>query len=552
MSRSHRNRIWSCYTTSPDPLSGMDSLCQTCSRLTSHVLKPAHVVPVGDGFILHPDLAEPLAEAVPAIDSLLRVAAYHSPRNAQYIGDKEFQVLTMTAGRHSYATQRQIVTDWFTLMEHLTAAMRELRALCIGDTSNPSRGVRSSRAPSINPELPLALRGELPRTSRDSYGTRIAPEVSSRSHSRFRAIDTEPQELKSVIGVSTKKEKQSRTSTMLRGASANHSGYTPLKRDSMSSCRRYLAPAMVERGGLQVEMAEPRAAVSLPKDEGCTPAVPILEALPSRAAPPHYAALSPDTIRGGRARAAPPGPCSKPRLQEEAAKPAALTPLQRSPASARVEDEAAIDLRGLQDVKDPFPHPRIEALDVARVTPPPKSPAPVPAIADTVELGGLRDEVTLPRMAASARVPMEGAVAERDARQGLDRLARSHLAAESSAQWLSETESSAWQRSGIPQERILHDVDTVPNQQDAASRGKELRTVDRHSSVLVRGVATSSAPRPLASPLPRSIDTDGKAFALVNAIVRTIPSSHLVFDAHGDLVPEIAWEREGIGTRPWP
>ncbi|KAJ7080764.1 hypothetical protein B0H15DRAFT_855875, partial [Mycena belliarum] len=194
----------------------------------------------------------------------------------------------------------------------------------------------------------------------------------------------------------------------------------------------------------------------------------------------------------------------------------------------------------------------VEALDVARVTPPPKSPAPAPAIADAVELGGLRDEVTLPRMAASARVPKEGAVAGRDARQGLDRLARSRrLAAESSAQRLSETESSAWPRSEIPQERILHNVDTVPNQQDAASRGKELRTVDHHSSVLVRGVATSSAPRPPASPLPRSIDKDCKAFALVNAIVRTIPSSHLVFNAHGDLVPEIAWEREGIGTRPW-
>ncbi|KAJ7082176.1 hypothetical protein B0H15DRAFT_853009 [Mycena belliarum] len=144
---------------------------------------------VGNGFTLHPNLVEPLAEVVPTMDYLLRIAAHHSPRNTQYIGDKELQVLT---GRYSYVTQQQIVTDWYSLMEHLTAAMRELKFLCIGDTSDPSRGARSSHAPSINPELPLALRGELPRTSKDSYGSHNTPRVSSRSHSRIRAKDMEP------------------------------------------------------------------------------------------------------------------------------------------------------------------------------------------------------------------------------------------------------------------------------------------------------------------------------------------------------------------------
>ncbi|KAJ7087348.1 hypothetical protein B0H15DRAFT_950225 [Mycena belliarum] len=210
---------------------------------------------------------------------------------------------------------------------------------------------------------------------------------------------------------------------------------------------------------------------------------------------------------------------------------------------------------------------------VARVVPPPKSPAPAPATADAVELGGLRVEETQTRMTASASVnehgglasvllQMEGADAGRDARQAVEAcLARSRLAAES---------STRLPRPEILQERMFHEVhggpaplpicDTVPNQQDPALRGEDLRGEDRRtldhvvlantdlSSVFVRSVATSLAPRTLTSPLPHPPDTDYKVFAFVSAIIQATSITHLLRIILEELATCIAWEREGIGT----
>ncbi|KAJ7102621.1 hypothetical protein B0H15DRAFT_796041 [Mycena belliarum] len=594
MSRSYLDQIWSRYTTSPDPLSGMESLYQACSRLTRHALQPAHVIPIGDSFTLHPDLAEPLAEVVPAMDHLLRFAARCGPHNAQLIGNKELQVLIITAGRYSYATQRQIVTEWYILMEHLTTAMRELKNLCNRDAATPSRGLRSSRAPSIciSPELPLVLGDEFPRTP-----IHVVSEGLLKSPLPSRAHVPEPQKLRSAIRLSAEKEKHPRTLDIRRGTSASHSDYAPLTSDSISVCRRYLAAAAVDCGGLRVKMAEPRAAASVPKDEGHTPSVPISEARPSRAAPPHYLALSPDSIRCSRARVAPPGPRSKPHLREEAVKAGAATPSQRSPVSAHVKGKTAVGLGGLRDVKDPVLRPKPEALDVARVAPPPKPPAPAPAIADTVELGGLRVGVTQPRMIASASqierggrasvlLEMKGADAGRDARQA-DEAACSRMAADSSArQRLQETTfHNSVTRAGPAPFPIC---DTGPNQRDPASRGEKLRTRDEDSSTSIEPSPPPHTSRPESSSSPpaapalsfdkgrvefggpsdaaHAVDQHRMAkleilelarssnilsFALVSTILRTRWIQHLVCNAHGELIPQLAWEREGIGTRHW-
>ncbi|KAJ7935743.1 hypothetical protein B0H13DRAFT_1853856 [Mycena leptocephala] len=48
--------------------------------------------------------------------------------------------------------------------------------------------------------------------------------------------------------------------------------------------------------------------------------------------------------------------------------------------------------------------------------------------------------------------------------------------------------------------------------------------------------------------LPVTVTRAAKAFALVSAIVRTTPASYLACIRRGELVPCLAWEREGIGT----
>ncbi|KAJ7827280.1 hypothetical protein B0H13DRAFT_1917738 [Mycena leptocephala] len=67
MSDSPLDWIWSEYTTSPDPASGMQSLYKTCSWLTKHIILPSHIVLSGGGYALHPKLAQILTNVVPEI-----------------------------------------------------------------------------------------------------------------------------------------------------------------------------------------------------------------------------------------------------------------------------------------------------------------------------------------------------------------------------------------------------------------------------------------------------------------------------------------------------
>ncbi|KAJ7089288.1 hypothetical protein B0H15DRAFT_981271 [Mycena belliarum] len=300
-------------------------------------------------------------------------------------------------------------------------------------------------------------------------------------------------------------------------------------------------------------------------------------------APPHNLAPFRDPIRGDRGPVVPPSPRSKPRLQEEAVKAGAVTPSQRSPAVAHVKDKTAVGLGGLRDVKDPVLRPKPEALDVALVAPPPKPPAPAPAIADTVELGGLRVEVTQPRMIASAGQIERGGLASvlpgRDTRQA-DEVACSRVAAESSVRQ-------------PPQETTFHDsvtragpaplpiCDTGPYQRDPALRGEKLRTRDEDSSTSIEPSPPPHTSRPESSSSPpaapafifdegrvecggpsdaaHAVDqhrmvklemlelarsSDILSFALVSTILRTRWILHLVCKAHGELVPKLAWERE--------
>lgn len=152
----HLHEIWSKYTKAPDPLPSSNSLYGACSAFTKHVLQPSHIILSNGGFTLHPELAEPLLEVIPAINYLLRHATHYRGPPTPFVGQTEIQVLT--AG-HSRATQNQIVFNWVVLLDQLYAAMCEMKRLCLGNPSSPSH---LSWIPHILASLPPSLRVKLP------------------------------------------------------------------------------------------------------------------------------------------------------------------------------------------------------------------------------------------------------------------------------------------------------------------------------------------------------------------------------------------------------
>ncbi|KAJ7929550.1 hypothetical protein B0H13DRAFT_2310477 [Mycena leptocephala] len=170
----HLDWIWSRYNTSPDPASGMQSLYQTCSAFTKHVLQPSHIILRGGGFTLCLELAVPLTDIVTSMDRLLYLAAKHIQlHSAPCIGQQELRTLTITEGLHACATYNQVVYGWVTLIDRLARAMRELQWLCIGE--DPSRHSWSSWMPGILASLPPSLRAKLPSNFLESYNITVLP-----------------------------------------------------------------------------------------------------------------------------------------------------------------------------------------------------------------------------------------------------------------------------------------------------------------------------------------------------------------------------------------
>jgi hypothetical protein len=101
--------IWSQYTISPDPALGIQSLYQTCSVLSKHVLTPSDIVLSGGGFTLQPELAMILTDIIPLLGQLLNLAMRDSGLpGIQHFCHVELQVLTCTTGL-DIAMQSQIV-----------------------------------------------------------------------------------------------------------------------------------------------------------------------------------------------------------------------------------------------------------------------------------------------------------------------------------------------------------------------------------------------------------------------------------------------------------
>ncbi|KAJ7084658.1 hypothetical protein B0H15DRAFT_848462 [Mycena belliarum] len=460
MSRSHLDQLWSRYTTSPDPLSGMESLYQACLRLTRHVLKPSDLVLSSPGsFVLHPQLAEPLSDVIPAMDSLLlHTAQHHGFRNPPSIGRSELQVLTTPT---VYATEKQIVLNWDSLIARLASAMRELKGLCIADFSE----ISSAQV------VPLALLPHrLPATALQL--------------------------------------------TLATDTSHTAPASTPLLPGRATSATAPPSAAERHQRTLPAQLRVP----------------PPPRTFPARAQSPRLPTTRPVAMHVSHA-------C------RDSCSPRCWSQSRRT--SAKEREASSFVISGRCATNEPKPSDAlengVEALDVARVTPPPKSPAPAPAIADTV---------TQSRATASASAIEHGGLAS----------PRISPPASSSSPPVAPT---------LDCDEGVVDLRTVDEDSSAGSKHEttpatvlDPRTLPERlqvpplpsSSGFAPSVACVASPPESPAPAPATADAVElgglrvKTFALVNAIVRTIPMSHLVCNAHGDLVPEIAWEREGIGT----
>ncbi|KAK7030031.1 hypothetical protein R3P38DRAFT_2775469 [Favolaschia claudopus] len=176
--------IWSKYTISPHPEIGMDSLHQTCSSLTKHVLLPSHISLLHGGFVLHPELVEVIQNVVPALGQLLYVALPHiGLYGAHTFAHDELRILGNLTGL--LATQNQVILHWVLLLDKIYGAMMDLKATCYGHPVSTSQ--RPSRLGSFIESLPVKLRLKLPQallvrfdvSSEDRLVERIQPTVST-------------------------------------------------------------------------------------------------------------------------------------------------------------------------------------------------------------------------------------------------------------------------------------------------------------------------------------------------------------------------------------
>ncbi|KAF8137876.1 hypothetical protein K438DRAFT_1996661 [Mycena galopus ATCC 62051] len=142
--------IWSDYTISPDPASGMQSLYQTCSMLTKHVLLPSHLILSGGGFTLLPELTNILTD----------VAGLWTPRYSKLLPNGTTG-LTCSTGL-DIATQNQVVWNWIHLADKLHIAMVDLESLCHAHPVHILGHESSSWMRQIIAALPWSLLIKLP------------------------------------------------------------------------------------------------------------------------------------------------------------------------------------------------------------------------------------------------------------------------------------------------------------------------------------------------------------------------------------------------------
>ncbi|KAF8143396.1 hypothetical protein K438DRAFT_1993912 [Mycena galopus ATCC 62051] len=179
MSDSTLAWIWSEYTISPDPASGMQSLYQTCSALSKHILLPSHIVLSGGGFTLLPELAEILTDVVCPLGQLLDLAMRDSGlAGIQHFCHTELRVLTCTTGL-DIATQNQVIWNWIHLADNMHMAMVDLESLCHGRPIHVLGRERPSHMRRIIMSLHWSLLVKLPAELLRSHCILVPPPAAN-------------------------------------------------------------------------------------------------------------------------------------------------------------------------------------------------------------------------------------------------------------------------------------------------------------------------------------------------------------------------------------
>ncbi|KAJ7436782.1 hypothetical protein B0H11DRAFT_2363831 [Mycena galericulata] len=206
MSDSHLDWIWSLYTTSPDPASGMSTLRDTCVALLNYPLTSSSFIPAIAGLALHPSVAEPFREVFPILKHLMYSAVqHHSTSQPLFDHDHaDFRLVTILGVRRDDAE-----AAWGRLLRKVAAAMgyiEELYALVEMSVSAQGQTAKGTHFPST--VLPLSSRGpprgrlaapsivsetkSIVHSSRPALAPRLPAAFSPSSSRRSRAHSTSP------------------------------------------------------------------------------------------------------------------------------------------------------------------------------------------------------------------------------------------------------------------------------------------------------------------------------------------------------------------------
>ncbi|KAJ7226030.1 hypothetical protein GGX14DRAFT_386723 [Mycena pura] len=499
----------------------MQCLQQTCSTLYKHILLPTHIVLLGGGFSLHPDLSQLLTNVVPPLDRLLDLALRNARLpGAQSFCQKELQVLTCTTGLE-IATQNPIVWNWIHLVDKVYVAMVNLKSLRYGRPLNSLGFKCPSRMCKTLESLPLQLLIKLPSDFLHSYvisvtKARVAVHQMAQVH-----------EHGSMCSWSPLHGSQKQWNSAEAGGLTNPPATAPGSSVKSFSPAAMGPAARVQTHGRSLESARTvTIMVSLPERSSLSTVGPDTV---TKAHSPHTITDSIKTIETlatGHAPAA-----ARPAAVKDLTDKSSCTlPPPSACISVAVIDKAMDKLGGLQrDLCRRAEYPACGHHKAVQL------PAPANVLGDdVVELGGLNTEGT---KRAVNSLELEDVINHQQftAQKKNTRTSMSDTCGRSSVLLQAPSPAATLQSSPVVAD------ETTP-------------TVSLGPGVSGKALTTGSSP-PVVSPsfslLVSPATSDYLDFVLVSAILWITWMSYLARIICENAAPCIAWAREGIETHTW-
>ncbi|KAJ6482506.1 hypothetical protein C8R45DRAFT_932134 [Mycena sanguinolenta] len=134
MSNPYLDLLWSRYTTSPDPVSRILSLHDTCSAFTRYSLNSSDIVPACGGFKLSSSIANSLLGFTPAVYQLLRLINKHLGCPApSTVWKSHLDILIGNTGSGFEVTEEEIRISWVLLFNGIMSATHDITDACLGN-----------------------------------------------------------------------------------------------------------------------------------------------------------------------------------------------------------------------------------------------------------------------------------------------------------------------------------------------------------------------------------------------------------------------------------